>query len=710
MALTATTGSLTLNAGTISGGTFTSSGGSSLNASTSSNNQLSGVAISGTLNLSGSNNYVRLTNGSTFSSGSSVTIGTSAGLGIGQTSVLDNVSITLGSNSYVAVEGNTNASLGSNVLISQSANTTGQVGNNYNFSGTGNLTNGGKIQAINTSSVININPTGTFTNTGTLLAGSTTGGGTININPTGNGVGSTSPTWSNSGQFMVDSNGVLNLGGRFTTAGLNLGGITRLNAGGTINITGTLDNTVGGPLALTATTGSLTLNAGTISGGTFTSSGGSSLNASTSSNNQLSGVAISGTLNLSGSNNYVRLTNGSTFSSGSSLTIGSSAGLGIGQSGVVDNVSITLGSNSYVAVEGNTNASLGGNVVIIQSASTTGNVGNYYNFNGTGNLTSAALIQASNSGSQININPTGSFTNNGTLVASNGGTINLVSGTTLTNLASGTLTGGSYVVQGSSTMNFNGRTISTLGAGTSVTLDGSNSVFAAINTLTASSGNFKITNSRNFTVSGGTFTNNGTLEVGANSTFTGAVNTSGGTVQGVGTIVGNVGFTGTNNLLQTSPSSTTGNLTITGNFTLNVSTTVNVKLNGNTSGSQYDRITITGSSNAINLANALLNISLGYDPSVTDKLYILVNQPNNSITGTFSGLPNDSFFSLTNPNTGHSFTAYITYYGNSSTNATYGGNDVLIAFSPVPEPASLLVLGSAIGGVLAWRRRSSKKS
>lgn len=77
--------------------------------------------------------------------------------------------------------------------------------------------------------------------------------------------------WSNSGVISNDAS-FLNLGGNFTTAGLG----TLKNIGGTNFLNGTLVNT-NTTFTLTATTGSLLLNGGTIQGGTVAASGGAQL-------------------------------------------------------------------------------------------------------------------------------------------------------------------------------------------------------------------------------------------------------------------------------------------------------------------------------------------------------------------------------------------------------------------------------------------------
>src|SRR4029078_12151656 len=87
-------------------------------------------------------------------------------------------------------------------------------------------------------------------------------------------------TWTNTANINV-SGGVLQIGGTVTTAGLNLPGFVR--TGGTIDVTGTLNNT-GTVLALAANTGSFNLRGGTLRGGTVTTSGGAQLNVPANAN------------------------------------------------------------------------------------------------------------------------------------------------------------------------------------------------------------------------------------------------------------------------------------------------------------------------------------------------------------------------------------------------------------------------------------------
>lgn len=103
-------------------------------------------------------------------------------------------------------------------------------------------------------------------------------------------------TWSNHGTLTV-SGGILNLGGTFSPAAVG----TLHRTGGTVNITGTLDNT-GNTLVLNAATGSWRLaNGGTIRGGFVVLVDGVQLQSS-GGINHLAGVVVNGYLAVTDGN------------------------------------------------------------------------------------------------------------------------------------------------------------------------------------------------------------------------------------------------------------------------------------------------------------------------------------------------------------------------------------------------------------------------
>lgn len=102
-----------------------------------------------------------------------------------------------------------------------------------------------------------------------------------------------SGSWTNTGTISL-ADSVLNLGGTFTYAAMHLAGISRV--GGSVNLTGTLNNT-SSTLTLNNLTGSWTLKGGTISGGGVNFADGRRLETS-SSGGTLKNVLLDGDMTL----------------------------------------------------------------------------------------------------------------------------------------------------------------------------------------------------------------------------------------------------------------------------------------------------------------------------------------------------------------------------------------------------------------------------
>ena len=288
LALDSRTGGWNVFGGTIIGGTITTSGGNVLTAVNSSNT-LSGVTLDGTLDM-----------GSVFAPKMNVT----SGLTLNGTILLGGAN---GSDVGALTAEGTQAWSGTGSILFGGSDTT-----DLDIS-SGTLTLGAGLTLHGQSGEI----TGTFINQGTInadLAGRPAGStadedwtligtgwinqGTLQVD---NGATlNTAGTWSNTGKINVQAGATLNLGGSFTTAGLGIfapapaGSFSR--TGGTVNVTGTLDNT-GSTLALDSRTGGWNVFGGTIIGGTITTSGGNVLTAVNSSNT-LSGVTLDGTLDM----------------------------------------------------------------------------------------------------------------------------------------------------------------------------------------------------------------------------------------------------------------------------------------------------------------------------------------------------------------------------------------------------------------------------
>jgi len=229
------------------------------------------------------------------------------------------------------------------------------------------------------------------------------------------------------------------------------------------------------------------------------------------------------------------------------------------------------------------------------------------------------------------------FGNAGVLVVGAGSRFTAAGG--LTNFASGTLTGGTFVVAG--ILRFPGADIRTNAA--ALVLDGpaaritdlaDNDALANF-AANAAAGSFAIQNGSSLTV--GAFSNAGSLIIGSGSTFpaagdytqnsgdtilaTGASLASGGTVNilagrlsGSGTIIGNVVNAGQFNPV--------GILTIRGNYTQTASGTLNIQIGGTTAGTDYDQLIVTG----LTMLDGTLNVSVvnGFMPNLDDRFQILI--------------------------------------------------------------------------------------
>ncbi len=153
-------------------------------------------------------------------------------------------------------------------------------------------------------------------------------------------------------------------------------------------------------------------------------------------------------------------------------------------------------------------------------------------------------------------------------------------------LSNSTLTGGTWRTDTGCELLMAGANITT-NQGT-VILDGPNSAFAKINSLATNESDFEILDGRNFSTAG-TLTNSGTLIVGTGSTLT--VNdtlSNTGTVQGAGTIVGDLTNSGT-----FSPGLSPGTLSVIGDYTQDSAGKLQLEINGTTAGT-YDVLAVSG--------------------------------------------------------------------------------------------------------------------
>jgi autotransporter-associated beta strand protein len=191
------------------------------------------------------------------------------------------------------------------------------------------------------------------------------------------------------------------------------------------------------------------------------------------------------------------------------------------------------------------------------------------------------------------------------------------------------------------------------------------------------------------TYTGATLVSAGTLLVN------GSISTSITTVQSGATLggTGTVGVVTVNSGAFHTPGNSPG-IQPTGNYSN--AGTLGIEINGTTVGTDYDQVNTTGT---VSLSG-LLSITMGYTPAANQLFFILANDSNDAITGTFSN-------AATNGNTytlgGQQF--QISYFGNQTSpgiGTFTGGNDVVLMAIPEPNVAALI---GGLGMILLLRRR-----
>jgi autotransporter-associated beta strand protein len=200
--------------------------------------------------------------------------------------------------------------------------------------------------------------------------------------------------------------------------------------------------------------------------------------------------------------------------------------------------------------------------------------------------------------------------------------------------------------------------------------------------------------------------NGGTTQLAGANTYTGATIVNAGTllvngsIGGSTTTVNNVGTLGGNGTLgalsvapggNIAPGTSTGILN-SGSFDLQPGGRLSIELGGLNAGVDYDRLNVVGGvSLAGDLQVSLLN-NFGF--AMGDLFFVVVNDGNDPVVGSFANI--NSTISVG----GVEFDVF--YSGNSLSNQTFGGNDVVLQV--VPEPDSGLILTSALGILLGLRR------
>ncbi|MEF8754510.1 MAG: choice-of-anchor D domain-containing protein [Accumulibacter sp.] len=418
-------GSTVLQNGVTVSGVINTAGSGSFRASNSGANFLDAVSLAGTLDLASATGIERLTNGLTLS-GSTINIGSGSVLapqGNQTISGTGTIVFADGSGSNrLNVEAG-NLVIGSGVTV---RGQTGSIGQQSFVGGAATLSNNGTIQADVAGGTVSLAVNGLTTNNGTLAA---LNGGTLNLN---------SAVHGNTGSQILAGTGSV----------VNQNGVT---ISGDMNLTGA-----------------------------------GSFRANNSGNNFLSGVTLSGTLDLASATGIERVAGGLTLN-GAAINIGNGSVLApqgnqtIGGTGTISFVDAN-GSNRLNVEAGNLTLASG---ITVRGGN--GIIGQQAFVGGAATLTNQGLISADVAGRTISLGVNGQVINQGTMRAQNGGTLQLNTGGGYDNNA------GTLLADNGSTVVFQGATVTG----------------GVLNT--SGSGVFKATNSGNNVLNGVTL--NGTLDL-----------------------------------------------------------------------------------------------------------------------------------------------------------------------------------------------------
>jgi hypothetical protein len=513
------------------------------------------------------------------------------------------------------------------------------------------------------------------------------------------------------GPPAAGDNATISMAGTYTVALIDnrsINNLTLNNSTATLNQTaGTL--TLGGTLTLDA--GIYNLNGGTISGpisgGASITSAGGLLRLQNNNANALNNIVVgAGVLDFSAAGARVRLQGTTTLAAGTVVNLtGGISVLGFEQTTTTNGLTVNLSTSggAYLSVEGNNTLTLGPTTTVTCTGSSNGEIAGDLFGPGTPVVVNQGLIRTTGA-STLNI-LIDNFTNaagvSGGTVRAESGTL-IVSSTHLTNYSGTTLTGGTWEVLGTATLNFNGRTVATLGPGTTVVLNGTSPTFTALDSLTTNTGTLRVLGGKTFNPTAASVTTAGTIEVGAGSTFAKSINVqAGGLLQGAGTVTGAVTVGGTvapGNAVTPIGTLATGGQTWAGGGVYEISYIRNT--GAFVAGTDNDFLTATGSLTVTATPANKFHLHMSYagppQPGAPQISTIKI--------ATFAGGVPASFdlnaFQLEGD----------LFVGGSAFNLTPVGNDVFLTFTPVPEPGSLLLVGAAGAGALAAlsrRRRAS---
>lgn len=494
-------------------------------------------------------------------------------------------------------------------------------------------------------------------------------------------------------------------------------GVMRARNGATLDINGANDssplsfNNAGG--LLEAQDGSLVqLSYTTLTGGTLSTSGSGVIRLPTSVT-AIGSLENLGKLDIRGSTTLLggTLTNNGTMllgSGSSSASLNISPGVALAGSGT-----LTLSNSSSNEIS---SAAIGTGTLTNDSGHTirgAGKIGNY----GLA-LTNRGLILADQSNALVlgeGSYAATSVTNQGTLKAGSGGTLRVNQNLTNFNSATNTLTGGRYEALGTLRLPVAGGIVHNAA---DIVLDGTGSRLYAGNTGTTDAlagfttnlgtGRFELRGGRNFAL--GTFSNAGSMNVGAGSTLTaatytqtagvtdmngsllvaGAIALDGGVFTGSGTVTGNIINNG-----NVSPGNSPGALNVNGDY-LQSSGVLNIELGS----LAHDQLVISGTATL----GGTLMVSLWAEPGAP----LFMPSPGQQFDILKALVIGGAFSTIDLPTT-PGVLWELQHLVDPS-----GSSDILrltAMASPVPAPPAIGLLGTAIAVAAArGRSRAARKS
>jgi fibronectin-binding autotransporter adhesin len=680
-------GALTWNGGTVGGGTVTASNGGTLTGGT-----MSGA----TANLA-SGAFAWNSGDLTFTAGQLI-VGSNATVTLAQNS---NFGPTSGSTGIIQNNGTIQKTGGAGTSQLHSGITLNNAGIFRVTDGTWGIETG---STVNNTGIIDIGSASTFFVNGgsvNLNSGSAiTGTGLVEVNLTG-GTLSVNATVNEAGTLsyvrgLINGSGTLNIAGAFNFGMFDSNSLTGLtvNAGGGGNWTGSATARIG-TATVNLSGGTTTWNGNDIvftAGGTLNVANGAILNLTDDHGFSVTAgsptVTVNGTLEKTSGNSNSTIPATVAFSIGSTGLLDIESGNIILQPSATNNGTIKVGTGS---LELNTASTMSGS--------------------GTLNITASGTLSVKPGTGAIAAISSGTFTNSGTVSVTSGTFQISNAGVFVTNYstATSTLTGGTWLIT-NSTLDFNGRVIGTIASGTTIELSGTSAAMTGLTGLTQNNGQLRIYNGATLNPTA-TVNNAGMMEV--SGTLGSSLNVqSGGVLAGKGTVSGTVTVQNGGTVAPgPGPYAANGTAMLTvGNLTLNSGANYAWELNSwaasTGAGSNFDQIRgasgakldLSSVSNANPIVLSIVGLTsssapgliTGFDGTQT-RSWVIANFSNGNSSGGIIGFSPDKF----KLDTSNFANAQNTSAFSLSVDAN--SNNLILTFTPVPEPGAVLCIAGVMG-------------